>query len=126
VSFRFRRFLDLSFSRIYTKPVCVEMYGKTPTWSVPSLMQVGFRSEPILSFSFCRRNTWREARVGIDRISLSFQADYNRFASDFNYCRILHRRRGHMQLLDLLLDLPTRSSTGGRKDGTETRWSMLP
>ena len=68
VSFRFRRFLDLSFSRIYTKPVCVEMYGKTPAWSVLWLMQVGFRNEPILGFCFCRRNTC-EARV----VTLRFQ-----------------------------------------------------
>jgi hypothetical protein len=51
--------------------------------------------------------------VGIDRISLSFQGDYSRFAPDFNYCRLLHRRGGHMQLLDLLLDLPARSTTTG-------------
>ena len=51
--------------------------------------------------------------VGIDRISLSFQGDYSRFAPDFNYCRLLHRRRGHMQLLDLLLDLLTCSGPCG-------------
>jgi hypothetical protein len=60
------------------------------------------------------RNSSVKASAGIDRISLSFQADYSRFGPDFNYCQLLHRTRGHMRLLDLLLDLPTCRSADWR------------
>src|ERR1039457_3400651 len=54
-----------------------------------------------------------EARVGIDRISLSVRGDYSRFPPHFNYCRLLHRRLPHMRLLDLLLDLRLEQSDPG-------------